>query len=149
MDKTMSNNEIEMSRSNFNVDHIAHAVPNIEDAISQYKRVFGAKASNIKIIEKQDIKIAIVSFANLKIELMEPLSEKSPIASYLQKNPKGGLHHYCLSVDDVNQSYEDQKEKKINIISEPTKGYHGRNLYFIHPSEVCGALIEVEEHEKE
>ena len=43
----------------------------------------------------------------------------------------------------------DQKEKKINIISEPTKGYHGRNLYFIHPSEVCGALIEVEEHEKE
>ena len=40
------------------------------------------------------------------------------------------------------------KRKKINILSEPTTGYHGRNLYFIHPSEVCGALIEVEEHEK-
>ena len=80
---------------------------------------------------------------------MEPLSEKSPIAKYLQKNPKGGLHHYCLSVSNVNQAYDNQKEKKINILSEPTTGYHGRNLYFIHPSEVCGALIEVEEDEKE
>ena len=80
---------------------------------------------------------------------MEPLSDKSPIANYLRKNPKGGLHHYCLAVKDLNQAYGDQKEKKINILSEPTTGYHGRDLYFIHPSEVCGALIEVEEHEKE
>ncbi len=145
----MSGNEFEMGHSNFSVDHIAHAVPNIEDAITQYKRVFDAKVSDIKIIEKQGIKIAIVDFANLKIELMEPLSEESPIAKYLQKNPKGGLHHYCLSVNDVNQTYEYQKEKSINILSEPTTGYHGRNLYFIHPGEVCGALIEVEDHEKE
>ncbi len=94
----MSNDEIDMDCSNFSVDHIAHAVPNIEDAISQYKRVFGAKVSDVKIIEKQDIKIAMISFANLKIELMEPLSDKSPIANYLRKNPKGGLHHYCLAV---------------------------------------------------
>lgn len=145
----MNNNENELSHSNFSVDHIAHAVPDIEEAIVQYKRVFGARVSDIKTIEKQDIKIAIVSFANLNIELMEPLSDKSPIANYLQKNPKGGLHHYCLSVGDLKQAYGDQKEKKINILSEPTAGYHGRNLYFIHPSEVCGALIEVEEHEKE
>ena len=149
MYKIMSNDEIEMDHSNFSVDHIAHAVPNIEDAIGQYKTVFGAKVSDVKIIKKQDIKIAMISFANLKIELMEPLSDKSPIANYLRKNPKGGLHHYCLAVGDLNQAYGDQKEKKINILSEPTSGYHGRNLYFIHPSEVCGALIEVEEHEKE
>ena len=48
----MSNDEIEMDHSDFSVDHIAHAVPNIEDAISQYKTVFGAKVSDIKIIEK-------------------------------------------------------------------------------------------------
>ncbi|MFT6497726.1 MAG: hypothetical protein ACJATM_001349, partial [Alphaproteobacteria bacterium] len=27
-------------------------------------------------------------------------------------------------------------------------GHHGRNLYFIHPSETNGALIEVEEPAK-
>ncbi len=149
MDETMNGSVFKKAKSDFSVDHIAHAVPSIEDAITQYERVFGANVSNIKIIEKQDIKIAIVSFANLKIELMEPLSEKSPIAKYLQKNPKGGLHHYCLSVSNVSQAYDNQKEKKINILSEPTTGYHGRNLYFIHPSEVCGVLIEVEEDEKE
>ena len=52
------------------------------------------------------------------------------------------------TVDDVNKKYENQKSNGVSIISEPTKGYHGRNLYFIHPKQVSGALIEVEERKK-
>jgi len=129
-------------------DHIAQAVPNIEDAVVQYENTFGISAGEIIIIEEQKIKMATISIGNIKIELMEPLDDQSPIAKFLLRNPNGGLHHYCLAVDDVNKKYENQKSNGVSIISEPTKGYHGRNLYFIHPKQVSGALIEVEEREK-
>lgn len=131
-----------------NIDHIAHAVPNIDKAILAYKKLFNVPISEIMIIEKQNIKMAVISFENLKIELMEPLNDKSPITKFLEKNPKGGLHHYCVSVKDVNSEYDKHKKSGLNLTAEPTSGYHGRNLYFIHPNELSGALIEVEENEK-
>ena len=87
--------------------------------------------------------------AVIKIELMEPLDDSSPIAKFLDKNPKGGLHHYCISVEDINEAYKIQKNNNVNILSTQSKGYHGRDLYFIHPNQVCGALIEVEAMKKE
>ena len=131
-----------------NIDHIAHAVPNIDEAIVAYKKSFNVPISEVMIVEKQNIKMAIISFENLKIELMEPLNDKSPISKFLEKNPKGGLHHYCISVNDINREYDEHKKSGLNVIAEPTKGYHGRNLYFLHPNELSGALIEVEENEK-
>ena len=116
-----------------NIDHIAHAVPNIDKAILAYKKLFNVPISEIMIIEKQNIKMAVISFENLKIELMEPLNDKSPITKFLEKNPKGGLHHYCVSVNDVNSEYDKHKKSGLNLTAEPTSGYHGRNLYFIHP----------------
>ena len=65
-----------------NIDHIAHAVPNIDKAILAYKKLFNVPISEIMIIEKQNIKMAVISFENLKIELMEPLNDKSPITKF-------------------------------------------------------------------
>ena len=39
-----------------------------------------------------------VNFGNTKVELLEPLGDKSPIAAYLEKNPRGGFHHFCYDV---------------------------------------------------
>lgn len=42
--------------------------------------------------------MVFVRIGNFSIELLHPLGEDSPIAGFLQKNPKGGLHHLCLTV---------------------------------------------------
>ncbi len=39
-----------------------------------------------------------VALGNTKIELLHPLGENSPIANFLKKNQKGGIHHICLEV---------------------------------------------------
>jgi 4-hydroxyphenylpyruvate dioxygenase-like putative hemolysin len=71
-----------------NIDHIAHAVPNIDEAIVAYKKSFNVPISEVMIVEKQNIKMAIISFENLKIELMEPLNDKSPISKFLEKSKR-------------------------------------------------------------
>ncbi len=40
---------------------------------------------------------------NGKVELLEPIDEKSPIAKFLEKNPDGGMHHICFDVEDLSR----------------------------------------------
>ena len=87
------------------IDHIGMVVPDIEKALEHYKNVFNKQGSKPIISESQNVKISFIEFANIKLELIEPLSEKSPISNFLKKNPLGGMHHIGLEVDDFNNTY--------------------------------------------
>lgn len=45
-----------------------------------------------------------VQLPNMCIELLHPLGKESPVANFLQKNPKGGIHHFCLAVSNYKRS---------------------------------------------
>ena len=43
--------------------------------------------------------------------MLEPIDKNSPISKFLEKNPKGGIHHICCEVNDINKA----KEKMSNV----------------------------------
>lgn len=87
-----------------------------------------------------------VELSNLKLELLLPLGEMSPIGNFLQKNPSGGMHHICLEVDNIQNAVTDLKENNIRLLSdEPKIGAHGKPVIFLHPKDCGGVLIELEE----
>ena len=96
------------------IDHIGIVVPNIEKALAHYKNVFNKIGSKPIISETQNVKISFIEFSNVKLELIEPLSEKSPISNFLKKNPLGGMHHVGLEVDDLNNTYSDAKNNDLD-----------------------------------
>ena len=96
------------------IDHIGIVVPNIEKALEHYKNVFNKIGSKPIISETQNVKISFIQFSNIKLELIEPISEKSPISNFLKKNPIGGMHHIGLEVDDLNNTYSDAKNNDLD-----------------------------------
>ena len=86
------------------LNHIAIAVPDIKKAADQYKNIFGAKVS--EPVEQPDhgVTTVFINLGNTKIELLEILGEDSPIQKFLDKNPKGGMHHICLEVENINDA---------------------------------------------
>ena len=86
------------------LNHIAIAVPNINEAAEQYRNIFGAKVS--EPVEQPDhgVTTIFIDLGNTKIELLQVLGEDSPIEKFMDKNPKGGMHHICLEVEDINQA---------------------------------------------
>ena len=76
------------------LNHIAIAVPNIKEAAEQYKNVFGATVS--EAVEQPDhgVTTVFIDLGNTKIELLEVLGDDSPIQKFIDKNPKGGMHHF-------------------------------------------------------
>ncbi|XP_035755431.1 methylmalonyl-CoA epimerase, mitochondrial isoform X2 [Egretta garzetta] len=128
------------------LNHVAIAVPDLEKAQSLYKDVLGAQVSETVALPEHGVYTVFVELGNTKLELLHPLGEKSPIASFLQKNKTGGMHHICIEVDDIKAAMTELKKKKIRILSEEPKiGAHGKPVIFLHPKDCHGVLVELEQ----
>ena len=88
-----------------------------------------------------------VELPNTKIELLHPLGEESPIANFLERNPKGGMHHICYEVQDLGEAVSKLMAEGATVLGngEPSIGAHGLPVVFLHPKDFCGTLIELEE----
>ena len=66
---------------------------------------------------------------------------------FLQKNPKGGIHHICFEIKKIRKTISSLKEKNIRILGDgnPKKGAHDKPVIFLHPDELSGTLVELEE----
>ena len=128
------------------LDHIAIAVPKIEPVLEQYSKLFGAEITLPKIVSEQGIRMAYIHFQNVKIELIEPLNEQSPIAKFLERNPKGAMHHFCAVTKDAEESSKKIKNNKMRALGEPSEGHHGQKMFFMHPSDTSSILVEIVEN---
>lgn len=129
------------------VNHIALAVPNLDIAVARYRDSLMAKVSMPQVLPEHGVTVVFVEFANTKVELLEPLGETSPIASFLAKNPDGGMHHICYEVTDIIAARDHLKAAGTRVLGngEPKIGAHGNPVLFLHPKDFFGTLIELEE----
>ena len=129
------------------VNHIAIAVNNIEKAKMIWQNTLGCNVSKVTELPEHGVKVMFITFSNIKIELIEPLGKNSPIENFLHKNPNGGIHHVCLEVDDINKVKQKIINNGVKILGdgEVKNGAHGKPVLFLNPSDISGALIELEE----
>jgi methylmalonyl-CoA/ethylmalonyl-CoA epimerase len=118
------------------VEHIGIAVKDVDAVVTQYQRLF----PKIKIVPEPvadgSMKMVIVHFDNIKIELMEPLKEDSPVGKFIAKNGEG-IHHLAFSTDDIEASLDCAKENNIRVVTEkPYIGAEGFLVAFLHPKDV-------------
>ena len=72
------------------LDHIAIAVDDLEYSVKLYENLGLKFASDREIVESQKVKTAFCSIDNnAHIELLEPTSEESSIAKFIQKKGPG------------------------------------------------------------
>ncbi|XP_061434903.1 methylmalonyl-CoA epimerase, mitochondrial-like [Lethenteron reissneri] len=128
------------------LNHVAVAVPNLEAATRLYRDVLGAQVSGVVPLPEHGVSTVFVDLGNTKIELLEPLGDKSPIAGFLAKNASGGLHHVCLEVDDLAAALSAVRAMGVRPLgSEPRLGAHGKPVIFLHPKDCSGVLVELEQ----
>ncbi|MBR7652907.1 methylmalonyl-CoA epimerase [Brucella oryzae] len=129
------------------LNHVAIAVPDIDAAAALYRGKLGAKVTEPQALPEHGVTVVFIDVGNTKIELLEPLGEGSPIATFLEKNPSGGMHHLCYEVADIIAARDRLKAEGARILGdgEPKIGAHGKRVLFLHPKDFNGTLIELEE----
>ncbi len=129
------------------LNHIAIATPNLDEATETYKDILGVKISASINQIKHGVKVVFIELPNTKIELLEPLGENSPIEKFLEKNKKGGIHHICFEVEDIEHSILRLKKDGATVLGDGKAeiGAHGKPVIFLHPKDFNGTLIELQE----
>jgi methylmalonyl-CoA/ethylmalonyl-CoA epimerase len=131
------------------INHIGVAVPSIEEAMENYRVLYGATDFTAPFdMPAQGVKVGFVNLPNCQIELIEPLGPTSPIINFLEKNPKGGQHHVCFEVADIHEASAVMKARGATVLGEPRIGAHGTLVIFIHPNNSNGVLVELMETPK-
>jgi methylmalonyl-CoA/ethylmalonyl-CoA epimerase len=129
------------------LNHVAIAVPSLAAASAQYRGTLGAEVSEPVPQPAHGVTVVFVNLPNTKIELLEPLGERSPIAAFLERNPAGGIHHICYEVADIMAARDKLKAAGARVLGdgEPKVGAHGKPVLFLHPKDFNGALVELEQ----
>ncbi len=129
------------------LNHVAIAVPDLAAASAIYRDTLGARVSPAQALPEHGVTVVFIDTGNTKIELLEPLGEGSPIASFLAKNPAGGMHHICYEVDDIIAAREKLKASGARVLGDgaPKIGAHGKPVLFLHPKDFAGTLVELEQ----
>jgi len=129
------------------LNHVAIAVPDLAAASALYKNSLGAKVSAPVPQPAHGVTVVFVELPNAKIELLHPLGDNSPVASFLQRNASGGIHHVCYEVEDIYAARDRLKAAGARVLGdgEPKTGAHDKPVLFLHPKDFCGTLIELEQ----
>lgn len=129
------------------LNHVAIAVPDLAAAANIYRDTLGAKVSDPMPEPDHGVTVVFVELPNVKIELLHPLGDNSPIAGFLAKNPAGGMHHVCYEVDDILAARDKLKAAGARVLGdgEPKIGAHRKPVLFLHPKDFMGTLVELEQ----
>jgi methylmalonyl-CoA/ethylmalonyl-CoA epimerase len=125
------------------IEHIGIAVKSIESSLPYYEKVLGLKCYNIEDVADQKVKTAFFKVGQTKIELLEPTSEDSTIAKFIEKKGEG-VHHIAFAVPDVAGALAEVEAKGVQLIDKaPRGGAEGLNIAFLHPKSTGSVLTEL------
>ena len=127
------------------LNHVAIATANLAQSAAVYRDLLGAKVSAPHALPEHGVTTVFVELPNTKIELLEPLGDKSPIAKFLEKNPAGGMHHVCYEVDDIVAARDRLVTAGAKVLGDIKTGAHGKPVLFLHPKDFVGTLVELEQ----
>jgi methylmalonyl-CoA/ethylmalonyl-CoA epimerase len=132
-----------MEPESIRLDHIGIAVRSL-DAARIYETL-GMKVDHVEIVESQQVKTAFIPAGEVSLELLEPTSDQSPVARFIEKRGEG-IHHLCFRVRKIEEHLERLEAAGYRLIDrQPFAGAHGCRVAFLHPTAGSGVLIELSE----
>jgi methylmalonyl-CoA/ethylmalonyl-CoA epimerase len=134
-------------------DHVAISVKpgELEANVSAYRTLGFQEVHREDVLggdQVREVLLQVGDGPNL-VQLLEPLSEASPVSKQIEKNGgRGGLAHIALRVADIGKAYDYMKQNGFKLIDPaPRKGSRGTTVFFVHPKTTetasFGYLLEV------
>jgi methylmalonyl-CoA/ethylmalonyl-CoA epimerase len=131
------------------LNHIGIAVRALADHRDYYERVLGATYEGTEDVPSQKVRVAFYRIGpagqGVRLELLEPTAEDSPVAKFIEKRGEG-VHHVAFTVAGIEDRLRALRDGGIGLIDErPRAGAHHTRIAFLHPKSSAGVLTELVE----
>lgn len=129
------------------IDHVGVAVPDLDEAIAFYTEKYGMTMLHEETNEEQGVREAMmgVGGSGSAIQLLAPLSPKSTIAKFLDRQGPG-IQQLAYRVEDIDAVCATLRERGLRLLYDvPKRGTSNSRVNFIHPKDAGGILVEIVE----
>jgi methylmalonyl-CoA/ethylmalonyl-CoA epimerase len=127
------------------IDHIGIAVRSISDSLAFYTEALELEVAGSETVADQGVNIAMLPVGESRIELLEPVSEQTPVGRFIAKRGEG-LHHICYEVENLASKLEKLRSRGMRALDGyPRRGAEGKLVAFLHPASANGVLVELVE----
>ncbi len=110
--------------------HVGIVVPKIQDSLGDLAKYFTFETTSLPtLIGSQKVKVCFLKMGEPYLELIEPVSDDSPITTFLNKG--GGFHHLCFEVKDIHNVVKEMEKKGARVVVEPVLGFENRLIAFV------------------
>jgi methylmalonyl-CoA/ethylmalonyl-CoA epimerase len=125
------------------IEHIGIAVKNLERSNLLFEKLLGVAKYKTEKILSESVTTSFFKAGPNKIELLEAIDNKGPIAKFIEKRGEG-VHHIAFAVDDIESEIARLKEEGFEVLNDrPKKGADNKLVVFLHPKTSNGVLIEL------
>lgn len=125
------------------LEHIGIAVRNIHDANRLFARLLGTECYKVEEVPAEGVRTSFFDVGGVKIELLEPTDENSPVAKFIAKKGEG-IHHLAFEVADIHESLRSYQDNGFELVNPaPKKGADNKLVAFLHPRSANGVLVEL------
>jgi methylmalonyl-CoA/ethylmalonyl-CoA epimerase len=128
------------------IDHIGLAVPNIEAFLRRTTPLYEEFSRGPIIVNaRQKVRELFLTDGATTVELLEPLEEGSPLHSFLNRNPTGGLIHLALEVTDLDAAIARVTAAggRLIVAPVPDVAFNQRRIAFVYIGGQVTELIEL------
>jgi methylmalonyl-CoA/ethylmalonyl-CoA epimerase len=125
------------------IHHLGVAVEDLDQALSTYERLFGARLEHRERVDDQGVEAASLRIGGDRLELLASLGEETPVGKFLASRGPG-MHHVAFEVADVGVALDELASEGAELIDQhPRRGLFGLEVAFVHPDAVDGVLAEI------
>lgn len=127
----------------FEIDHVAHAVSDLSSARERLTAASGAEYVWTLENDSWNYRTAYMLLGSDMFTLIEPTSEDSFIAEYLERNGPG-LHHLGVNVEDLEETVDQLTAAGGEVIMEDSISDVRTEATF-HPKSLFGLQLQLVE----
>ena len=125
------------------IHHLGVAVDDLDEAVTTYERLFGARVEHRDIVPHQGVEAASLRVGDSRVELLASLGDETPVGRFLAKRGPG-MHHVAYAVADLPASLAELERQGAELIDvQPRRGLFGLEVAFVHPDAAHGVLAEL------
>lgn len=128
---------------NWSIDHVGHAVENLDKTIEYYQRVFGFALDYRESLPEHQVEVAFFRLPNSQLELLAPTTGNKSLTKFLATRGEG-LHHLAFRVAAVDDELKRLTGLGVELIDKTARpGARNTKVAFVHPHSLHGILIEL------
>ncbi len=124
------------------LEHVGIAVEKVEAVIDCFRDLLGTAPYKAEAVSTQEVRTHFLDAGSAKLEFLEALGPDSAVQKFLD-NRGEGLHHLAFEVADADATMAQLRDADYTLLSDtPQPGADDKRIFFVHPKETHGVLVE-------